>query len=159
MFDDDSLYRALLAVFGLFAVGAVIMGTVGLYTVLIGGTTDGDTESDLLGEFVCEEFEADPEIVYASDYDVERTELSGVEVESFEPDRTDGRYRFELAVAGRVLDASAARADGTPLPVDMRDSDRVVVEVDGTAPFRLWIDSVAEDSTVTRTRLDICPPR
>jgi hypothetical protein len=33
-----------------------------------------------------------------------------------------------------------------------------VIETNTSTPFRLWVDNIAEESTVTRTRLDICPP-
>lgn len=154
---EDTLYRALLGLLGLVAVSAVVVGGLGVYTVLTGGTTDGDVERDVLGEFACEGFDADPEVAHEAGYDIERTVLSGTEIESFDASPADGGYRYEIAVAGELLDASARRADGTELTVDVGDENRLAVEADTATPVRVWVDTVPEDATVTRTRLDVCP--
>jgi len=156
MLDDGSLYRALLVIFGIFAVGAVIMGSVGLYVVLTGGTTDGDMGVDALDEFACEEFDADLEMARDPRYDVERTLFDGREIDSFEGGSSGDGHPITITMEGELLNASARRGDGTALPVE-RDGNRVVVET-GSAPFRLWIDTITEETTVTRTRLDVCPP-
>lgn len=61
---EDTLYRALLGLLGLVAVSAVVVGGLGVYTV-----------------------------------------LSGTEIESFDASPADGGYRYEIAVAGELLDA------------------------------------------------------
>lgn len=154
-------YRLILAVLGLFAVGAVVVGGVGLYTVLTGGTADGDPPIEVLGGYDCAdgEFTGDPEIVHDPPYGVERTVLSGTEVESFDSERTEQGYRYEFVMAGELLDASASRPDGTPVTARaLGNGSRVVVESNTTGPVRVWLDTVTEDATVTRSRLDICPP-
>ncbi len=157
MSGNRTLYRALFAIFGVFAISAVAMGSFGLYVVLTGGTTDGQADVDVLGGFACEEFDGDLEIAHEPDYEVERTVLSGTEIESFEAEAVGEGYRFNLTVAGEFLDASARRADGETLPVE-HDGTGLVIETNTSTPFRLWIDNVAEEATVTRTRLDVCPP-
>jgi hypothetical protein len=157
MSDDGSLYSALLVIFGVVAVGAVVMGSAGLYVVLTGGTTDGDVEVDVLGEFGCEEFDADLEMPHDPGYDVERTILDGRQIDAFEPEAAGGGYRFNITVAGELINASARRTDGSALSVD-RDANRLVVETNSSASFRLWIDTITETTSVARTRLDICPP-
>lgn len=157
MSGSNTLYRALFAVFSIFAISAVAMGGFGLYVVLTGGTTDGQAEVDVLGGFACEEFDGDLEIAHEPDYEVERTVLSGTEIESFEAEAVGDGYRFNVTVAGELLDASARRADGQELPVE-QDGTGLVIETNTSTPFRLWVDNIAEESTVTRTQLDICPP-
>ncbi|MEF8976784.1 MAG: hypothetical protein V5A21_11210 [Halapricum sp.] len=68
------------------------------------------------------------------------------------------RFRIEVNTAGRLLEASARRPDGTNVTVrTVRDDNRLVVKLGGATAFRIWIDTIGEDSTITRTRLDICP--
>ena len=157
MFDDGFAYNAILIGFGVMAVAAVVMGSAGLYVVLTGGTTDGGVEADVLGEFGCEEFDADLEMAHDPGYEVDRTLLDGREVDAFEPNVAGGGYRFTVTVAGELINASARRTDGSELPVD-RDGSELVVETNSSASFRLWIDTISETTSVTRTRLDICPP-
>ena len=157
MSGNSTLYRGLLVIFGVFAVGAVVMGSVGLYVVLTGGTTSGEPEVDVLGEFACEEFENDPVIAHSPAYEVERTVLSATEIESFEAEETASGYRYNVTATGELLETSARRANRTELPVEQNGS-RLVIETDGPTRFRLWVDTIAEESTVTRTRLEICPP-
>lgn len=159
--QNRSPYRLILAVLGLFAVGAVIVGGIGLYTVLTGGTADGDPAVDVLGAYDCAdgEFTGDPEIVHEPAYDIERTTLGGTEVESFDSERTEEGYRYAFVMAGELLDASASRPDGTPVTARaLGNGSRVVVRSNTTGPVRVWLDTVTEDATVTRSRLDICPP-
>jgi len=161
MSQEFTPYRLLLAVLGLFAVGAVIVGGVGLYTVLTGGTADGDPAVDVLGDYDCAAgtFDGSPDVLHDPSYDVERTVLSGTEVESFDSERTDEGYRYEFVLDGPLLDASASRPDGTPVRVRTVDNgSRVAVTTNTTGPIRVWIDTVADEATVTRSRLDVCPP-
>jgi hypothetical protein len=159
MAERSLAYRAILAVLAVGALAAAVFGAYGLYTVLTGGTTDGSVTVDVLGEYDCEEFGGDPEVAHNSSYGVDRTLLSGSVIDSFEASDTEDGLRLEFAVDGGVLGASAARPDGTELPVSqLEDENRVVVELPDRSPVRVWIDSVSEEATVTRTQLDVCPP-
>ena len=159
MADTMRTYRALLVLLAAGAVGATIFGGYGLYTVITGGTTDGSVAIDALGEYDCEEFNGDPEVIHNASYGVDRTLLGGSVLESFNHSRDGDRLRLVFDVDGGVLGTSASRPDGTEIPVEqVQEESRIVVELSDPAPLRLWIDSVSEDATVTRTELDICPP-
>lgn len=157
MSDEGFAYRAILGFVALMALGATVAGGVGLYTVLTGGTTDGQVEVDELGALDCEAFDGDPEVGHETDYGIDRTVLSGSRLESVESTDIDGGLRIEIAVEGGILGVSASQADGTPVPVE-RNESRIVIERVDTTPFRVWIDSVDQDATVARSQLDICPP-
>ncbi len=158
MADDNSAYRALILVVVVVGIGATAFGFTGLYVVLTGGTTDGTPDVDVLGEYECPGFDGDPEVQHEAAYEIERTLLGGSETESFDASTNSTHFRAELVVSGEVLNASASRADGTAVPVRQPDDgNRVVVAVADPAPLRLWVDSLSEDSRVTRTQLDICP--
>jgi len=159
MADTTWGYRAIIGLLAAVALGAVIFGGVGLYTLLTGGTTDGSEPVDVLGKYGCGNFDGDPDVVHNSSYGIERTLLGGSAIESFTDSREGDRLRLTFDVDGGVLGASASRPDGTEVPVDrIREGNRVVVELADPGPVRLWIDSVSEEATVTRTQLDICPP-
>jgi hypothetical protein len=159
MADTMRVYRTLLVVLAVGAVGATIFGGYGLYTVITGGTTDGSVAIDALGEYDCEEFDGDPEVIHNASYGVDRTLLGGSVLESFNHSRDGDRLRLVFDVDGGVLGTSASRPDGTEIPVEqVQEESHIVVELSDPAPLRLWIDSVSEDATVTRTELDICPP-
>lgn len=159
MADGNSAYRVLLLAVVVVGIGATVFGFAGLYVVLTGGTTDGTPAVDVLGEYECSGFDGDPEVEHEAAYEVERTLLGGSEVESFDASTNSTHLRAELVVSGQVLNASASSADGTAVPVRQSDDgNRVVVAVADPAPLRLWVDSLSEDSRVTRTQLDICPP-
>jgi len=150
-------YRALIVAVAVMGAGALVVSSVGLYTILTGGTTDGTPAVDVLGEYDCESFDGDPGVAHNASYGVDRTLLSGNEIESANVSAAGDGFRMELTVAGGVLGASASDPNGTAVPVEVfGDDDRIVLEHDG--PARLWIDSVSEDATVTRTQLDVCPP-
>lgn len=155
--DGNWGYRAV--VFGVVAIGgiAVVAGVAGLFVVLTGGF-DGGEEFDVLGEYECEEFEADPEVVHDAEYETEREILSPSEVSEFDATLTDDGVTVTLVPDGVLLAASATGLDGEAIDVTT-DDDRVFLERETTSPFRLWVDLVAEDGTVTRMQLDICPPR
>jgi hypothetical protein len=159
MADTMRVYRTLLVVLAVGAVGATIFGGYGLYTVITGGTTDGSVAIDALGEYDCEEFDGNPEVIHNASYGVDRTLLGGSVLESFNHSRDGDRLRLVFDVDGGVLGTSASRPDGTEIPVEqVQEESHIVVELSDPAPLRLWIDSVSEDATVTRTELDICPP-
>jgi len=159
MVDRRWGYRAAIAFMVIMAGGAVLFGAFGLYTVLTGGTTDGATGVDVLGEYDCGSFDGDPEVRHNSSYGIEQTLVSASAIESVNATENGSGLRMEVVVDGGIVGASASRADGTPVPVEQSDDEqRVVVESPNTEPFRLWIDSVSEEATVVRTQLDICPP-
>lgn len=133
---------------------AVVVGLAGTFVALTGGPSG--EEFDVLGEFECDSFEADPQVVHDTDYAVEREVLTPTAVKRFNGSVTDTGVAISLNTTGALLDASGNQPDGTPIPVETV-GDNVVVERNTTAPFRLWVDSVNEDGTVTRMQLDICP--
>lgn len=146
-------------VFTVVAIGgaAFIAGGAGTFLALTGGI-DGGEEFDVLGEYECEEFDGDPQVVHNADYEIERQVLSPSEVSDFDGTSTDNGVNVSLETEGVLLAASANEPDGEPITVDT-DDDHVFIERNTTQPFRLWVDSVAEDGTVTRMQLDICPPQ
>jgi hypothetical protein len=155
---EGGTYRVLLALALLAGVAAIAFSAFGLVTILTGGTTSGPADTDVLGEFACEEFGGDPEPAHDPEYEVERTLLGGTEVSAFNLSRTGDGVRIELTTEGRLLDASARQPDGTNVSVRAVDGrNRVVVEHETGTPVRLWVDSIGEESTITRTRLDVCP--
>jgi hypothetical protein len=159
MADTMRAYRALLVLLAVVAAGATIFGGYGLFTVLTGGTTDGTVAIDALGEYDCEEFDGDPQVIHNASYGVDRTLLGGSVLDSFNHSREGDQLRLVFDIDGGVLGTSASRPDGTEIPVEqVQGENRVVVELSDPAPLRLWIDSVSEDATVARTELDICPP-
>jgi hypothetical protein len=159
MSDFDWAYRVIVGFLALMAVVAVAAGGVGLYTVLTGGTGDGTPETDVLGEYACEEFDADPAVGHNSSYGVDRTLLGGSAIASVNASVTDGGLRMRIDVNGGILSASASRPDGAAVPVEqVEGADRLVIETPDPGPFRLWIDSVSDEAVVTRTQLDVCPP-
>lgn len=159
MADSNVAYRAVMLMIVLIGIAGVALGFGGLYVVLTGGTTDGTPEADVLGEYECTSFEGDPEPNHDTTYQIERTLVGGSGFESFDAARNDTHLRIELAVEGELLGASASSADGTALPVRQSDDgDRVIITDDDPGPIRAWIDSLSNDSRVTRTEIEICPP-
>lgn len=147
-------YRVvMLSVFALGGI-AVVVGIAGTFIVLTGGPDS--EEFDVLGEFECNSFDADPQVVHDTNYAVERDVLNPTEVASFNGSVTDSRVELSLNTTGALLEASGNQPDGTPILVETVNNS-VLVERNTTAPFRLWVDSVNEDGTVTRMQLDICP--
>ena len=149
-------YRGLMAL--AFAVGlaAVAFSGFGLYTVFTDDSSDG-AERAVLGEYACADFEGDPEPAHAADYGIERTLLGASEIDAFEVTTTDSGFRANLTTKGRLLAASARRVDGTNVSVRRVGEDRLVLDHNRSGPFRLWIDSIGAESTITRTELDVCP--
>jgi len=153
---ESRAYKAFLIAVGVFGVMALAMGAVGLYTVAMGETGDSP-DVDVLGPYACEEFDGDPAVGHDPDYEVERTLLGGTELATFDVNGTADGPRVNATTEGRLLAASARRPDGTNVSTRVVDDEnRVVVEPEGTGPFRLWVDSIGDESTITRTRLDIC---
>lgn len=157
MFGDGIAYRGILGFFILTALAATLFGGFGVYTILTGGTTDGQVENSALGDFDCESFAGDPAVRHQADYGTDRTVLGDSRLESFNTTDIDDGVQITMTVEGAVLNASASRADGTPVSVT-REGNRVTVVREDATPFRVWIDSVDEDATVVRSQLDICPP-
>jgi len=159
MTDFDWAYRAIVAFLALMAVVAVAAGGAGLYTVLTGGTGDETPETDVLGEYACGEFDADPAVGHNSSYGIDRTLLGGSEIASVNASVTESGLRMQIDVNGGILGASAGRPDGAGVPLEqVEGADRLVIETPEPGPFRLWIDSVSDEAVVTRTQLDVCPP-
>lgn len=158
MADRRLGYRVFLAIIVVLGVGAAGAGSIGLYTVLTDSTSE-TASTETLGEFGCERFDGDPEVAHEASYGLDRTLSSDDEIKTFDTTHTETGIRIEITVAGGLLDASARTVDGSVVTVDSIDGEpRLVVEYDETTPFRLWVDSVSEDATVVRTRLDVCPP-
>ncbi|MFT4949832.1 MAG: hypothetical protein ACI9CA_001974, partial [Natronomonas sp.] len=159
MADGNLAYRAMLLAIVIIGLGATALGFGGLFVVLTGGTTDGPPDADVLGAYECSGFDGDPEVKHEAAYQIEQTLVGGSQVESFNASTNSTQLRVELTATGQVLNASASRADGTRVPVQQPAAgSRVVVAGADPAPLRLWVDSLSDESTVTRTRLDICPP-
>lgn len=152
---SNTAYRAVILAVALMGGVAVVFGLAGAFAAFTGGL-DGDEEFDVLGEFECESFDGDPEVVHDADYAVERQVLTPTEVASFDGTVSGESVEVSLETEGPLLGASANEVDGRPIDVQTSD-DTVVVERNTTEPFRLWVDSVDEDGTVTRMQLDICP--
>jgi len=152
MSDDNPAYRAFLIGVGVVGLAAAVAGGAGVYTVLTGGTVD-DQPTDEFGGFLCESFDGDPAVAHEPAYGVDRTLVSPDEITGIEATTDPAGVAFD--VSGGVLDASARAPDGAEIAVETGET-RVVVRAE--TPFRVWIDSVTEDATVTRTRLDVCPP-
>lgn len=138
---------------------AVVVGAAGVFISLTGGL-DGGEEFEVLGAYECEEPLAnDPQVVHETEYAIERQVLSPSEVETFNGSVEDGTVEITVETAGPLLAASATEPDGRPIDIEtVQQQDSITVERATTAPFRLWIDAVGEEGTVTRMQLDICPP-
>jgi hypothetical protein len=150
-------YRAVvLAVFGLGSL-AVVGGLAGTYVALTGGLGGGE-EFDVLGAYECETFEGDPAVVPETEYAIEREVLTPTEVATFNGTVDGETVRVTLETTGPLLAATANQPDGRVIPVQTEE-DTLTVARNSTEPFRLWVDAVGEEGTVTRMRLDICPPQ
>lgn len=158
MSSRQTTYRALLGIALVAGVAAIGFSLFGVYTVFTGGTTSDPGDADVLGSLECEAFDGDPGVAHATDYEIERTLRGGSELKAFNATSSAEGLRIEVTTEGRLLEASARRPDGTNVTVRTFGEDsRLVVEQGGATAFRLWIDTIGEDSTITRTRLDICP--
>lgn len=153
------LYRGIFAVVAIVSLAAVAVGVGGLYTILTGGTDTADAAS-MLGEYQCEEFDGDPEMPHESEIGNPFTVRGDSQLESFNTSTVDSGVEIELETVGPLINASAARSDGTTLTVDrFPDENRLVVTAPDRTPFRLFIDSLNEEGSAVRTELDICPPQ
>lgn len=156
MFGDGERYQVFLAVIAILGLGAVAFASVGLYTVLTGGTDTGDIAS-VPENFTCDTFNGDPDVGHAAAYGITRNTTVGA-LESIDRQVTDGGFELAFNVSDpSVLNVSARHADGTPVPVEVRNTT-ILVAGNDTRPFRVWIDS-ADGGTITRSELDICPPQ
>ena len=156
---DSWGYRIFVGGLAFFGITAVIVSSVGVYTVLTGETAEGPPEIEELGAFDCEEFDGDPAVPHGDRHGVDRTLLGGSALVAVNETTTDAGFRIVFVVDEQLLEASASRTDGSTVPVKRVDEEnRVIVEDTDTDPFRLWIDTVDDDATVSRTQLDICPP-
>lgn len=155
-------FRAVLAVFALLGLAAVVVGFGGLGVVFTGGTDSGDTSAAVPAlaaeNLSCDSLAGEPEIGHEGT--VAGNDQTGALLDSVS--RVPGSSDLLLAMTGNVVAASARRADGTSMTVVVEE-DAVVVE-NGTAGggYRLWIDSVdstgaIQSASVIRSRLDICP--
>jgi hypothetical protein len=155
-------FNAILAVFALIGLVAVVVGFGGVFVVLTGGTDDGGgaPEIQLLVEenLACDAFDGDPDVGHEGS--VASTDRAGNLLGDVDriPDGDD----LLITMSGRVVDASAATAGGAPVNVTVGE-DSIVVE-NGTAgrSYRVWIDSVDEEgvvqeSSVVRSKFEICP--
>lgn len=158
MLGDGKAYQALLALAFLAGIVAIGFSAFGMYTILTGGTTSGPADADVLGAAACEEFDGDPDPAHDPDYEVERTLLGGSEIAAFEVVETGDGARIEVTTEGRLLAGSARRPDGTNVTVRaVEGENRLVAEPGPATAVRLWVDSIGEGSTITRTQLDVCP--
>jgi hypothetical protein len=156
--SDRKTYQVLLSLAFIVGFAAIAFSAFGLFTVLTGGTTSGPVDADVLGEYTCDAFGGDPEPAHDPDYEVEQTLLGGTEIAEFNLTETEAGVRVAVTTEGRLLAGSARRPDGTNVTVRAVEGDnRLVVEHGDTTPFRLWVDSIGEESTITRTELDVCP--
>lgn len=151
-------YRALLGVALIGGAIAVGFSLVGLYTVFTNGTATDNGGTEIPGEYACTEFDGDPAVAHGTDYEIERTLVGGSALKTFNATATADGFRVEVVTAGRLLEASARRADGTNHSVRIVEGEnRIVLEQPAETPFRLWIDTIEDGSSITRTRLEICP--
>ena len=158
MAGDGRTYRVLVAGVGLLGLVAVALGAAGLFAVLTGGPADEPAGEDVLGDLACESFDGDPAVAHEADYDVERTLVDGSELVAAESSMNGSTVRVAVLVEGELLNASARTEDSRTLAVErFEDDDRAVIAAPEGDPFRLWVDSLADDATVTRTRLEVCP--
>lgn len=152
----DRAYNAFTLGMVVFGLIAVAFSSVGLYMMFVGSADSGPEQVEL-GEFACEEFDGDPEIAHDADYRVTRTLRGTSQIDSINATDTGGGVRLAITVSGEFLNGSASSPGGTNVPVRTpSDGPDIVIETTET-PFRLWIDNI-DDSTVTRTQLDICRP-
>ena len=158
MLGDGEAYQALIGVAVVAGMAAIGLSAFGMYTILTGGTTSGPADTDVLGEAACEEFGGDPEPAHDPSYEIERTLLGGSELAEFEIVGTGDEARIAVTTEGRLLDGSARQPDGTNVTVrTVEDENRLLADHGNVTAVRLWIDSIGEESAITRTQLDICP--
>lgn len=154
-------FTAILVVFALIGLGAVLVGFGGLFVVLTGGTADGgQPEIQQLAEadLQCDSFDDDPDVGHEGS--VASVDQTGALLDDV--NRIPDNDNLLIAMRGRVVDASAVQADGTPLNVTVGEDSAVVENGTTSPPYRVWIDSVDEqgavqEGSVVRSQLDICP--
>jgi hypothetical protein len=159
MFGEGSTSRIIAATVVLFGVVGVVVGTGGLYLTLTASDEPPERGAGVLGEYGCEPADRDVRSVPDASR-IERTVTSGDRVESIETSDPAAGARLNLSVEGSLLNTSASRfVDGPDYPPNVTvEGGTIIVTDPRRAPFRLWIDAVAEGGTVVRTELDVCPP-
>ncbi|MFB6229141.1 MAG: hypothetical protein ABEH88_11425 [Halobacteriales archaeon] len=158
MFGDSTGSRIIAVAVGLLGVGALVVGAGGLYVTLTASDDPPERGAGVLGEYGCEPADRDVRSVPDSS-NIERTVLKGDRIESVNTSDSAAGARLNLSMEGSLLNVSATRFSDGPeeQPNVTVDGDTILVTDPQRAPFRLWIDEVA-DGTVIRTELDVCPP-
>ena len=155
MLDDIDEFQVLIALLAIAGVGTVVFASFGLFMIFAGGSS-GEAATIPAG-FQCQSFDGDPDVGHATGYGIaQNTTLAALH--SLTANTTNSGFELRANVSDpSVLNVSARQADGTAVPVETVNGTVRVVRND-TASFRLWIDS-ADAGTITRSTLDICPPR
>lgn len=159
MFGDSSGYRIITVAVALLGIAGVVIGTGGLYLTLTASDEPPERGAEVLGEYGCEP--ADRDVRFVPDTAVvERTVTDGDRIESVNTSESAAGGRLNLSMEGSLFNVSATRfSDGPEDPPNVTtDGETIVVTDPQRAPFRLWIDEVAEGGTITRSELDVCPP-
>ncbi len=159
MFGNNPGSRIITIAVALLGIAGIIVGTGGLYLTLTASDEPPDRGAEVLGEFGCEPADRDVRSVPDSDV-VEQTLTNGDRVVSVNTSESATGARLNLSMEGSLFNVSATRfSDGPENPPNVTtDGGTIVVTDPERAPFRLWIDEVAEDGTVIRSELDVCPP-
>lgn len=160
MFGDSTGSRIIAAAVALMGITGVVVGVGGLYFVLTASDEPPDRGAEVLGEYGCEPADRDVRSVPDTGI-IEKIVVNGDRVESVNTSELTVGARLNLSMKGpRLLDVSATRfSDGPEEPPDVTTSgDTIVVTDPQRAPFRLWVDEVAEGGTTIRSELDVCPP-
>ncbi len=159
MFGDSTGSRIAAAAVALLGVAGLVIGMGGLYFTLTASDEPPDRGADVLGEYGCEPADRDVRSVPDTAV-VERTVTNGDRVDSVSTSEPAAGARLNLSMEGSLFNVSATRfSDGPDAPPNVTvDGEAIIVTDPQRAPFRLWIDAVAEDGTIIRTELDVCPP-
>jgi hypothetical protein len=159
MFGDGPISRIITIGVALFGIVGIVVGTGGLFLTLTASDEPPERGAEVLGEFGCEPADRDVRSVPDSGV-VEQTLTNGDRVQSVNTSEPAAGARLNLSIGGSLFNVSATRFSGGPenSPNVTTNGDAIIVTDPQRAPFRLWIDEVAEDGTVIRSELDVCPP-
>jgi hypothetical protein len=159
MFGDSTASRIAAAAVALLGVAGLVIGMGGLYFTLTASDEPPDRGADVLGEYGCEPADRDVRSVPDTGV-VERTVTNGDRIDSVSTSEPAAGVRLNLSMEGSLFNVSATRfSDGPEDPPNVTvDGEAIIVTDPRRAPFRLWIDEVADDGTIVRTELDVCPP-
>lgn len=156
MFQDVGKFQVFLGFLGVIGVLTVVVSFGAVFVILTGGTDGGGEAASFPEGFGCDQFNGDPSIGHEANYGVTQNVTRRV-LDSVQGGLTDSGFELSLNMSDpTVLNASARHPDGTPVPLETRNTT-VTVSDNSTESFRLWIDS-ANGGVITRTQLDICPP-